>query len=92
MRDGALFVPSDQGNTSATVKRLLVMGGGYPFRLGVPGSVSGLKIVAGSWQYEPVDVNCSAVLPNWNADIVKITSKYEVARTVRSQSCMGTGN
>lgn len=86
------FVPSGQGNTSATVKRLLVMGGGYPFRLGVPGSVSGLKIVAGSWQYEPVDVNCSAVLPNWNAHIVKIRSKYRIAKTVRSQRCTGTGD
>ncbi len=86
------FVPSDQGNTSARVERLLVMGGGYPFRLGVPGSVSGLNIVAGSWVYEPVDVKCSAVLPNWNAHIVKITSKYKVAKTVRSQRCTGTGN
>ncbi len=86
------FVPSDQGNTSARVERLLVMGGGYPFRLGVPGRVSGLKIVAGSWEYGPVDVNCSAVRPNWNAQIVKITSKYEVDKTVRSQPCTGTGN
>jgi hypothetical protein len=86
------FVPSDQGNTSATVNRLLVMGGGYPFRLGVPGRVSGLKIVAGSWVYDPVDVNCSAVQPNWNAQIVKIKSKYEVDKTVRSQPCTGTGN
>ena len=75
-----------------TVDRLLVMGQGFPLRLGVPGSVSGLNIVDGSWQYEPVDVNCSAVLPNWNADIVEITSKYKVARTVRSQRCTGTGN
>lgn len=86
------FVPSGQGNTSATVKRLLVMGGGYPFRLGVPGSVSGLKIVKGSWQYKPVDVKCSAVLPNWNAQIVKITPRYEVVRTLRSQPCTGAGN
>ena len=74
------------------VDRLLVEGMGFPFRLGVPGSVSGLKIVAGSWVYGPVDVKCSAVLPNWNAHIVKIRSKYKVAKTVRSQRCTGTGN
>ena len=38
------------------------MGQGFPFRLGVPGSVSGLNIVDGSWEYGPVDVNCSAVV------------------------------
>ena len=39
------FVPDSQGNTSANVNRLLVKGGGYSFRLGVPGSVYGLRIV-----------------------------------------------
>ena len=35
------FMPKNQGNTGATIDRLLVMGGGYPFRLGMPGTVSG---------------------------------------------------
>ena len=43
------FVPDQQGNTTATVDGLLVMGGGSTFRLGVPGSVRGLSIVDGSW-------------------------------------------
>ncbi len=85
------FVPSGQGNTRAKVDRLLVMGGGYPFRLGVKGDVSGLKIVQGSWDYGPVDVNCSA-LSGWNASIVRLARGYQIARTVRSQRCGGSGS
>jgi hypothetical protein len=80
------FVPADGGNTSATVDRLLVMGGGYPFRLGVRGSVSGLKIVAGSWGYGPIEVSCS-LLRGWDAAIVRISPGYQIARTVRKQRC-----
>ena len=43
------FVPDQQGNTTASVDGMLVMGGGSTFRLGVPGSVRGLSIVDGSW-------------------------------------------
>ena len=84
-------LPHNGNKGPVIVDRLLVMGQGFPFRLGVPGSVSGLNIVDGSWQYGPIDVDCSAV-SNWNADIVQITSKYKVARTVRSQRCTRTGN
>ena len=80
------FVPDGQGNTSARVDRLLVMGGGYPFRLGVRGSVSGLKIVDRSWGYGPLEVRCS-VLSGWDASIVTITPDYQIARTVRSLPC-----
>jgi hypothetical protein len=80
------FVPKDQGNTSADVDRLLVMGGGYPFRLGVPARVAGLRIVDGSWEYGPIDVACS-LIGAWEASIVRMTSDYQVASTVRSQPC-----
>jgi hypothetical protein len=80
------FVPKDQDNTSVTVKRLLVMGGGYPFRLGVPGKVSGLKIVDRSWVFGPIDVACSLVT-SWDASIVAITSGYQIKRTIRAQRC-----
>lgn len=80
------FVPKDQGNTSVTVKRLLVMGGGYPFRLGVRGKVSGLKIVNRSWEFGPIDVDCS-LLSTWEADIVTISSGYQVKKTLRAQRC-----
>jgi hypothetical protein len=80
------FVPKNQGNTGATVDRLLVMGGGYPFRLGVPGTVSGLKIVNRSWVFGPIDVACSLVSA-WDASIVTITSDYQVDRAVRAQPC-----
>ena len=62
------------------------MGGGFPFRLGVPGSVSGLKIVDDSWGYGPIDVNCSA-LTRWDAAIVTITPDFQIARTIRRQPC-----
>lgn len=87
----AFFVPSGQGNTSADIDRLLVKGGGYPFRLGVPGSVTGLRIVDDSWAFGPVDVRCSA-LTDWEAEIVKVSADYQVTRSLRSQRCEGTGN
>jgi PKD repeat protein len=80
------FVPDGQGNTSATVDRLLVMGGGATFRLGVPATVTGLKIVDRSWFYAPLDVKCSLATA-WDASIVTITPDYQVATTVRPQSC-----
>jgi hypothetical protein len=84
------FVPKNQGNTSATVDRLLLVGGGNSFRMGVPGTVSGLKIVDKSWGYGPIDVACSLV-SSWDASIVTITSDYQVASTVRSQPCNTQG-
>jgi hypothetical protein len=69
-----------------TVERLLVMGGGATFRLGVPGSVRGLQIVDRSWSYFPVDVEC-ALVRTWDAKVVRITRDYRVAATVRRQPC-----
>jgi hypothetical protein len=80
------FIPKDQGNTDATVDGLLVMGGGYPFRQGVPGSVRGLRIVDKSWGYGPINVLCSA-LSSWEASIVNIDANYQVTKTVRAQPC-----
>jgi hypothetical protein len=80
------FVPANQGNTTANVDRLLVMGGGATFRDGVPGSVRGLKIVNRSWFYFPVDVECP-LLSAWDAKIVTINSNYQITRTVRSLRC-----
>lgn len=80
------FVPKDQDNRSVAIDRLLVMGGGYPFRLGVPGSVTNLKIVNRSWEFGPIDVACSLV-SKWDAKIVTITKSYQVKRTVRRQRC-----
>jgi hypothetical protein len=80
------FFPGEQDNVSVTVKRLLVMGGGYPFRLGVRGRVSGLKIVDRSWLFGPIDVACPLV-SSWDASIVTITSGYQVKRTIRAQRC-----
>jgi hypothetical protein len=86
------FMPKNQGNTGATIDRLLVMGGGYPFRLGVPGTVSGLRIVDRSWVFGPIDVACSR-LSQWDAAIVTIDADYQVTGTVRRQPCnTETGN
>jgi hypothetical protein len=86
------FMPKNQGNTGATIDRLLVMGGGYPFRLGMPGTVSGLRIVDRSWVFGPIDVACSR-LSHWDAAIVAIDADYQVTRTVRAQPCnTETGN
>jgi hypothetical protein len=84
------FYPHSQGNTSATVDRLLVMGGGYPFRLGMPATVTGLRILNNSWAYGPIDVRCSAVT-QWEAAIVTIGADYQVQSTVRAQPCNTNG-
>ena len=80
------YYPRGQDNTRVDVNRLLVMGAGYPFRNGMPGTVRGLKIVNDSWVFGPIDVRCS-VLSAWQADIVRINSNYQVTRTVRPQPC-----
>jgi hypothetical protein len=80
------FYPRNQGNTSATIDRLLLKGGGFAFRHGMPGSVRGLKVVEGSWGYGPIDVRCS-VLTGWEAQIVRIDTNYQVTSAVRTQSC-----
>jgi hypothetical protein len=85
------FVPSGQGNTSADVDRLLVKGGGYPFRLGVPGTVTGLKIANGSWAFAPVDVHCAG-LSDWDAEVVDVSAGYHVTDHVHPARCDGTGS
>ena len=67
----AFFYPHSQGNTSLDVDGLLVAGGGYPFRNGMPGSVRNLNVVEGSWGYGPIDVKCS-VMETWEAQVVRL--------------------
>ena len=59
------FYPADQDNTSVSINRLLVVGGGYSFRLGTPGAVTGLHVADGSWFFGPTEVNCS-LLSSWS--------------------------
>ena len=80
------FVPANQGNDTVDIDHLLVQGGGYPFRLGVPGPVKGLRVVNNSWAFGPIDVKCSVVSP-WEAKIVNIDANYAVTSTVRDQPC-----
>lgn len=80
------FYPSGQGNTSVDINGLLVKGGGYSFRLGTPGTVTGLKISNNDWYYGPIDVNCS-VLSSWEAKIANIDTNFQVTSIVRDQPC-----
>jgi hypothetical protein len=68
------------------IHRLLVAGGGYSFRQGVPASVTGLRIVDKSWVYGPIDSACSDIKP-WEAKIVRVNSSYKVTKVVRNQRC-----
>jgi hypothetical protein len=79
------FVPSDQNNADVTVDGLLVLGGGYPFRLGVPGTVKDLRIADGTWGYGPLDVDC-ALVAKWDARIVRVDRSFK-ATEVRRQPC-----
>ncbi len=79
------FYPGGQGNTSVNVDRLIVIGGGFPFRLGTPGTVRGLQIVDNSWLYGPIDVACSLVT-SWDAWIVRLDDVGQPV-ALRRQPC-----
>ncbi|WEX91241.1 hypothetical protein PZN02_004885 [Sinorhizobium garamanticum] len=79
------FYPHSQGNSSVEIDRLLVDGGGYPFRLGMRGSVRNLKIVDNSWGYGPIDVKC-AVVTTWDAKIVVLDAQGQPI-DLRMQPC-----
>lgn len=79
------FYPHSQGNTSVNVDRLLVKGGGFTYRDGMPGPVTNLNIVDGSF-YGPINVKCS-VKSQWSARIVRIDSNYQISQVLRSQAC-----
>jgi hypothetical protein len=73
------------------VDGLLIRGGGYSFRMGTPGAVRGLNIVARSWRYAPLDITgagCAAIDP-WQAQIVEVDPAWRVTRTVRRLTCRG---
>jgi hypothetical protein len=78
------FYPRNQGNTSVDIDRLLVSGGGYSFRLGMPGRVTGLRINE-NWGYGPIDVRCS-VITSWEARIVDMRPDYTFT-DLRAQVC-----
>ncbi|WP_460713907.1 hypothetical protein [Nocardioides dilutus] len=78
------FYPDSQGNTSVSIDRLLVVGGGYSFRLGMPGSVSGLHIKRGGYSYGPILVRCD-LLSAWDSDIAAVRNGQPVP--VRRQRC-----
>jgi Bacterial TSP3 repeat len=93
------FYPHSQGNTSADIDGLLVIGGTYSFRLGMPGKVRNLRIgdappgpygSGHSWAYGPIDVRCSAV-SEWSANIVNYDANYNTTGVVRSQPCNSNG-
>lgn len=83
------FYPRNQGNTSVDIDGLIVKGGGYSFRLGMPGDVRNLKIVRGGYHYGPIDVDCSAV-DTWQAHVVKL-DKQGQPRHLRRQRCNSNG-
>lgn len=91
-RDGcygtsAFFVPPNQGNTSAVVDDVLVMGGAYPFRLGVSGSVSRLRVATPFASDGPLyEMRCD--LLTWaDNSVVQVDSSFTVSSTVRSLAC-----
>lgn len=86
------FFYPNQGNARADVNRLLVAGrAGFMFRLGVPGTVSGLRIEDGSWHYGPIDNACQ-LITSWEAKVARITRPdYRVTSVVRDQPCDTVG-
>jgi len=83
------FYPSGQGNTSVDIDGLIVSGGGYSFRNGMPGSVKNLHVLE-DWGYGAVDVNCS-VLSTWQAQVATLSAAGQPV-PVRPIQCSGVGN
>jgi hypothetical protein len=81
------FYPLNQGNTSVNIAGLIVDGGGYPFRLGMPGAVTGLRIVDKSWGYGAISVRCSG-LATWEAQTVTLDTSGQ-PHSVHAQVCTG---
>lgn len=81
----APFFYPDQDNTSVDIDGLVVSGGGYPFRLGTPGTVRNLYVVDRSWVFGPLDVRCSLVT-QWQAAIATLDSAGQ-PRPVRDLPC-----
>lgn len=79
------FYPSSQGNTSVDIDGLLVAGGGYSFRNGMPGRIVDLNVVDGSWSYGPAAVRCS-LISTWQASVVRLDASGQPT-TVRSLPC-----
>jgi hypothetical protein len=71
------FYPGGQGNASVDVDGLVVQGGGFSFRLGTPGSVRNLNVVAGSYRFGPLDVDCG-LLSAWDARLVRLAGGQPV--------------
>ena len=81
----APFFYPDQDNAAVDIDGLVVSGGGYPFRLGTPGTVRNLYVVDRSWVFGPLDVRCSLVT-QWQAAIVTMDSAGQ-PRPVRDLPC-----
>ncbi|WP_159440973.1 DUF4082 domain-containing protein [Agromyces cerinus] len=83
------FYPSGQENTSVDIDGLIVSGGGYSFRNGMPGSIRNLNVVDGGWGYAPVDVRCS-VVQTWQARVVTLDAAGQPVPVSRLR-CSGDG-
>lgn len=92
------FYPRDQGNTRADIDGLLVIGGGFTFRDGMPSTVRNVEIAdngpghyggsAHTWAYGPIDVNCPVMSVWQNVTIVHLDSFATYATTkIRDQAC-----
>lgn len=83
------FYPSGQENTSVDIDGLIVSGGGYSFRNGMPGSIRNLNVVDGGWGFAPVDVHCS-VVQTWQARVVTLDEAGQPVPLSRLR-CSGDG-
>lgn len=81
----APFFYPDQGNTSVDINGPIVQGGGASFRLHTRGVVRNLKVVDGSWYYDPLDVTCS-LLSAWSASVVTLDGNGQPVER-RALSC-----
>ena len=79
------FYPDGQGNTSVDIDGLFVRGGGYSFRLGMPGDVRRLRIVRDDFIFGPIAVKC-ALVGAWSAQLVRLDTRGQPVK-LRWQRC-----
>jgi hypothetical protein len=78
------FYPGRDNTGTVDADRVVVQGGGYSFRMSVPGSVTNLHI-ADDWGYGPISVKCSVVSP-WSAWVSTLDANYQPT-PIRTQPC-----
>jgi hypothetical protein len=80
------FYPRNQGNTAAYIDGMLLAGGGFSFRDGMPGYAKNIKVIDGTWEYLPLNAACPVISP-FDMQVVTVDADYRITSVVRDVAC-----